>query len=158
MRSTRLRRVTASAVIGAVGITGVGLAATSASAAEHDLRAAGVSSTLVRGITSVQWQQIANAATAAGDSAAADAARAAAQGKIVAPEAMSFLVKQAIKAALKYGRKYLPAKIRPYADKLYNLIDLIENTAEISIFTLLVNAGIPPDLARYTAQWIVTFL
>lgn len=159
MRSTRLRRTTASVLVGVVAATGVGLVGTSAAALEPEARATALTGgQLVRGITAAQWQEIARAAAAAGDTSAANAARAVADGRAASPEAMSFLVKQAIKAALKYGRKYLPARIRPYADKLYNLIDLIENTAELSITTLLINAGIPPDVARYTAQWIVTFL
>lgn len=110
-------------------------------------------------ITVEQWRAIERLALASNDIGAAKAARQAddrASGRQV-QTAWGTLAKKAVEAALKYGRQYLPAKIRPYADKLYNLIDQIENTAELGIATFLTSQGIPPDVSLAAAKWIVTF-
>lgn len=73
-------------------------------------------------------------------------------------QSLSSIARKLIKAALKHGRQYLPAKIRPWADRLYDLIDLIDSSTELAISTFLISQGIPPDVARATAQWIMFFV
>lgn len=169
--SQRVRRATSAAILGAVALSGVGIGTATASSDIPPVNPSNTSKISVSllgstlgGLNTSQWQVIAANARAAGDAVAAQAAaQAAAQtavrpGGTVQPQAIGFLAKKAIKAALKYGKNALPKKIRPYADKLYNLIDNIENTGELRIATMLFNAGLPMDVARYTAKWIVTFL
>ena len=58
-------------------------------------------------------------------------------------------------ALLKYGRSYVQAKFRPWADKLYDLVDFMDTSGELAIATLLINNGIPADNAFDIVRWIV---
>lgn len=161
MTKHTVQRMTATIVVGAVALTGVGAAAASAAPVVATTSTTStISLPLPASLTAGQWRDIARTAAAQGDTPAANAARLAAarSGRDARPQAWSLIAKTAIKAAIKYGQKYLPKKIRPWANKLSRLIDEVEGMAEVGIFVTLVNAGIPPDIARATAQWIVTFL
>lgn len=68
------------------------------------------------------------------------------------------IAKQAIKAALRYGKKYLPARIRPYPDRLYDLIDRIDGLKEAAIANSPFALRLPPDVAICAARRIVTLL
>ncbi|OUE24334.1 hypothetical protein [Clavibacter michiganensis] len=159
-RRTRTTRLTAAAVAGALVFTGLGASAATAAPATGPSTGSTVTTGTPVLLTPAQWADVAARASAQGDTAAAAAAQRMAvpdKGQ-VSTQAWGLIAKNAIKAALRYGKPYLPAKIRPYADKLYNLIDEVEGMAEVGIFTTLTSAGLPPDVARYAAQWIVTFL
>lgn len=111
---------------------------------------------------SIDWVQIARSAAAAGDVEGARAAQLMAAGYASGetPQQsrwVSTVVKAAIKAALKHGTHALPKAIRPYASKLYNLIDQIDSFKELALATMFIKAGLPPDLARTAAQWIATW-
>lgn len=111
------------------------------------------------GITATQWLSIANAARAAGDLQSAQAAgEAAGRADGISSRSWTAIGKKAVKAALTYGRPYLPKKIQPWAGKIVNLLDQLSATSELGITTFLVSQGLPVDVARATAQWIVVFL
>ncbi|MBB1484962.1 hypothetical protein H5392_13960 [Tessaracoccus sp. MC1865] len=116
-------------------------------------------STTFGGLTAPQWLEVANTARAAGDLQAAHAAgEAAGRADGIASRSWTAIAKKAIKAALTYGRPYLPKTIRPWADKIVKVIDQMSATTEYGITIFLVNQGLPVDVARATAQWIVFFL
>ena len=125
------------------------------------------------GITASQWEEIAAAAEGAGDQESAQAAREAAQVVHNAVEARSgetstysqksqayttSLAKKLIKIALKEGRRFLPNWLKKWADKIYDLVDLMDTSSELAIATLLIKNGIPADLAWDIARWIMTFV
>ena len=68
------------------------------------------------------------------------------------------VAKKAIKTALIHGRNLLPAKIRPWADKIVDVIDTIDDFSEGALIFGLQGAGVPYDVARGIAQWVTTFL
>ena len=70
---------------------------------------------------------------------------------------MGSILRKSIKIALKYGRPFLPNPVRSWADKIYGLVDLIEDTTELGIATFLTQNGIPADVAIEIARWFVTF-
>lgn len=157
--TARWRRAAIASVLGFSVLTVTPATASAASAEQHT---SGPASNLTRGLSAQQWQSIADNARAAGDLTAAKAAHEAV-GRVrstggVATQSISSIARKLIKAALKYGRQYLPPKVRAWADKLYDLIDGIEVTTELGITSYLVSQGIPYDVARATAQWILFFL
>ncbi|MEJ5914011.1 hypothetical protein [Pseudokineococcus sp. 1T1Z-3] len=154
-----MRRSGAITAICALSVTGLTATASATTGAAAPVSASAVSG--AGGLSAEQWDEVARAASAAGDQTASRSAAdmaAKARGNVASPQVFPMLAKNAVKAALKYGRGALPKQIRPYADKLYNLIDSIENTGEIAIAGTLSAGGLPPDQARFAAQWIVTFL
>lgn len=64
--------------------------------------------------------------------------------------------KAAIKAALKFGYAYLPKPIKPLAGKILDVLETLDNWVERPIITALMAAGIPYDVARAAAFWVVT--
>jgi len=40
-------------------------------------------------------------------------------------------------------------------DKLYDLVDFMDTSGELAIATLLINNGIPADIALDIARWIM---
>lgn len=96
-------------------------------------------------------------ARAAGDAEAAAYAAAQADPNSLRPMGLGGLALKAIKYALKYGYDLLPKAVKPYASKVLNVLDAIEEVAEYPITMLLWNNGVPYDHARLIAQWIVTF-
>ncbi len=154
-----IRRGLVVATVAALGLTGVGLTGTAATATGLESRLASRTVLGPVGLTADQWRQVAAASERVGDHAGAAAAR-----QMVARSSggtqVQFLwsvAKAAAKAVLKNARHLVPARIRPYADKILDVLETYDNLKETAIFGALVNAGLPPDLARYTAQWIATF-
>jgi len=75
----------------------------------------------------------------------------------VDPEVLKTIVKKLIKIALKQGRPFLPKPVRDWADKIYDLIDFLDTSTELTIATFLMHNGIPADVALDIARWIVLF-
>ena len=73
------------------------------------------------------------------------------------PEVLKTIVKKLIKIALKQGRPFLPKPVRDWADKIYDLIDFLDTSTELTIATFLMHNGIPADVALDIARWIVLF-
>ncbi|MBD8021239.1 hypothetical protein [Brevibacterium gallinarum] len=119
-------------------------------------------------ITADQWQEIARAAEADGDAASAEAARDAAQIAVAEPAAVDsdayqaqgwgVIAKMAVKAALKYGKPFLPDYIRPIADELYELMDKIGDPTEKEFVELLIDQGVEADRARLISKWVHAFI
>lgn len=118
------------------------------------------------GLTASQWQEIAAAAERAGDHESAQAARKVAEesasgqlktGTQSDPEVLKTIVKKLIKIALKQGRPFLPKPVRDWADKIYDLIDFLDTSTELTIATFLMHNGIPADVALDIARWIALF-
>lgn len=113
------------------------------------------------GLGVAEWEEVQQNALASGDDAAATAAAhqiAILKGEVRESTILPTLAKQAIKAALKYGRHLLPKKIRPYADKIYNLVETWEYGTYTAVYTSCIAAGLPHDVADATARWVKTFL
>ncbi|WP_156761489.1 hypothetical protein [Microbacterium karelineae] len=119
----------------------------------------GVTSTaaMTATFTHAQWRVIERNARAAGDKEAAAYAAAQADPNSIRPMGLGGLALKAIKYALKYGYDLLPKAVKPYAGKVLNVLDAIEEVAEYPITMLLWHNGVPYDHARLIAQWIVTF-
>lgn len=113
-------------------------------------------------LSRAQWQEIAHRAQLAGDLDAARAARAAGMARTTTSQGTSQFVigtvaKKAIKAALKYGRQYLPSSVRKYADLLYDKIDWLDTTSQAATAAGLIQLGVEPTIAREISTWIWTF-
>lgn len=119
-------------------------------------------------ITAEQWQEIAATAEADGDAVSAEAARDAAQIAAAEPAAADsdayetqgwgVIAKMAVKAALKYGKAFLPDYIQPIADQLYDLIDKMGDPTEEEFVELLIEQGIEADHARLISKWVHAFI
>lgn len=59
--------------------------------------------------------------------------------------------------ALRYGADKLPKAMRPYANKIANFLDDLQNWQEGPTITGLVALGVPYDVAEATATWVVFF-
>lgn len=155
-------RLAAGALVATMAFTGAGVGAGAAQASASSTAGSVIVGKRLGGLTADQWRVIARTAQASGDSVSAQVAAQAAvraQGRGgVGTQSLSSIARKLIKAALKHGRQYLPAKIRPWADRLYDLIDLIDSSTELAVSTFLISQGIPPDVARATAQWIMFFV
>lgn len=68
------------------------------------------------------------------------------------------IAKKAVIKIFRWGASRLPAKIRPYAGKIANFLEDLQNWEEGPIIWGLVQLGIPLDVAQQAAWWIVTFL
>lgn len=163
MTQPRHIRLAAWTLSGAIAITGLGLAPATAHAAPTAPTTIATTTISAEGqfggLTHQEWIDVSNAARAAGDTAAAHAAaEAAGRADGIGSRSWTAIAKKAIKAALTYGRPYLPKTIRPWADKIVKVIDQMSATTEYGITVFLVQQGLPVDVARATAQWIVFFL
>lgn len=161
-RPRQLSRLTTLALSASIAVTGLGMTPPMSYAAPPTPLTTALSQPLdgtFGGITAKQWSSIANAARAAGDLQSAQAAgEAAGRADGIASRSWTAIGKKAVKAALTYGRPYLPKKIQPWADKIVNVLDQLSATSELGIATFLVTQGVPPDVTRAAAQWIVFFL
>lgn len=160
----RVKRIAATSIAGAILLGGLGLGVQQASATPSGVLASittdpdGAQS--AGNISASDWEAIARQAEAAGDQESAQEARKVAQqdGKTGnGQESIASIARKLAKIALKHGRNFLPKIIRPWADKIYSLIDSIEATSQLGIATFLVQNGIPADVSIAVAQWIVTF-
>lgn len=68
------------------------------------------------------------------------------------------LAKKAVIEVLKHSVSKLPAKIRPYANKIVNVVEDIDSFQQTAVVAALTRAGTPYDVSVATAQWIVFFL
>ncbi|WP_144765924.1 hypothetical protein [Curtobacterium sp. 9128] len=140
------------------------VAATAASAAAPS----GANSIQVQplaGWTTRDWQEVAERARAAGDAEGAVAALAASEhvastatGDPVHRNIWTTIAKKAVVAALRYGTNKLPAAIRPYVNKIINVVEEIDQFQQGAVVLALTKVGIPYDVAVTTAQWIVVFV
>ncbi|MCI1222869.1 MAG: hypothetical protein LKG16_07085 [Bifidobacterium subtile] len=68
------------------------------------------------------------------------------------------IAKKAIIKVFRWGATKLPAKVRPYAWKIADFLETLQNWEEGPIIWGLMQLGIPYDVAQQAAWWIVTFL
>lgn len=159
---SRVKRAAVTSLAGTILLGGVGLGVQQASATTSGSPAvltSGQNGERTAGdISATDWEAIARQAEAAGDREGAQAAREASEQKASGQEGWWSLGKKALKALLRHGRSYLPAKFRPWADKIYDLVDFMDTSGELSIATLLINNGIPGDLALEIARWIMLII
>lgn len=110
-----------------------------------------------------EWKEIAKRASAASDASSAQVANAMAARKSgsnsVAQPAniITSLAKKAAIVALRYSADKLPKAMRPYAKKIANFLEDLENWQEGPIITGLMALGVPYDVASATATWVVIF-
>lgn len=120
-------------------------------------------------LTVEDWKAVQAEAKAAGDDNAAEAAEygatvaankagSRANAAVVAPMLVPTLVKKAIKAALKYGGHKVPKPLRPYTNKILDVLDNAEAWEEATLTTGFMAVGIPPDVSQQAAHWIVVFV
>ncbi|GAA1557887.1 hypothetical protein GCM10009691_34990 [Brevibacterium picturae] len=128
------------------------------------------SATATTSLSASDWRVIAKRAGSAGDKSGAEAAQHMAIRTANSPQSsklptkpaqpqniVTTVVKKAVIAALRHGGNKLPKKIRPYSQKILNFLEDLEKWQEGPIITGLMAAGLPYDIASYTATWIVTF-
>ncbi|MGP5078659.1 hypothetical protein ACTXKZ_11410 [Brachybacterium alimentarium] len=120
-------------------------------------------------LTVDEWREVQAATEAAGDTEAAEAAeygKAVAENQakaktgklVVVPMLVPTLIKKAVKAALKYGGHKVPKPLRPYTNKILNVLDNTEAWEEAGLTTGFMAVGIPPDASQQAAHWIVVFV
>lgn len=120
-------------------------------------------------LTVEEWREVQEAAEAAGDAQAAEAAeygktvaenqaKAQAGELVVTPMLVPTLIKKAVKAALKYGGHKVPKPLRPYTNKILDVLDNTEAWEEAGLTTGFMAVGIPPDVSQQAAHWIVVFV
>lgn len=122
----------------------------------------------IGGFTSTEWLKIARSAERAGDKVSTQAARQAASaasstsraggGQARPTNIFTSVAKKALVAALRYGGQKLPASMRPYANKLANVIDDVTEFQEGALISAFQAVGIPYDVASAAATWCVVFL
>ncbi len=162
----RVTKAAAGTLAAATLFGALGMSAESAAAAPSESTVTTSANEGFGGLTASQWQEIAAAAERAGDHESAQAARKVAEesasgqlktGTQSDPEVLKTIVKKLIKIALKQGRPFLPKPVRDWADKIYDLIDFLDTSTELTIATFLMHNGIPADVALDIARWIVLF-
>ncbi|WP_404287822.1 hypothetical protein [Glutamicibacter arilaitensis] len=120
-------------------------------------------SALSGSLTASDWKEVAKRASAASDVSSARVANTMAAQKTgstnVAQPAniITTLAKKAAIAALRYSSNKIPAKMRPYANKIANFLEDLENWQEGPIITGLMALGVPYDVASAVATWVVVF-
>lgn len=152
----------------AICFSGTGI--TAPVSASESAPSAAKSATTGTNLSASDWREIAKRAQSAGDTSGAKAAQQMStrtennpQGsqhpnKPVQPRnIVTTVVKKAVIAALRHGGNKLPKKIRPYSQKILNFLEDLKKWQEGPIITGLMAAGLPYDIASYTATWVVTF-
>jgi hypothetical protein len=79
-------------------------------------------------------------------------------GRIQSINIITTIAKKAIIKIFRWGATKLPAKLRPYAWKIADFLETLQNWEEGPIIWGLMQLGIPYDVAQQAAWWIVTFL
>lgn len=115
------------------------------------------SSSYYFGLSRASLKEIAANTRTAGDNASAKAIDQYANGKH-SRNIISSVAKKALIAVLRYGEHKLPAKIRPYAGKIINVIETVNDFQRGALTNALMAAGIPYDVADAAAYWCVVFL
>lgn len=111
-------------------------------------------------LTPAQWGVIQANAEAAGDAASASVVARYAGGTSspgIEARGLGGIVKAAVKAALKHGYQFLPKPIKPFASKILDVLETLEDWTEGPIISGLMAVGIPYDVAQSAAFWIATF-
>lgn len=67
-------------------------------------------------------------------------------------------VRKVVVWTLRWAKDKLPARIRPWANKIADLLDAAEAWSRMGLITTFTQAGIPYDVAVAAADWIVFFL
>lgn len=125
--------------------------------------AAQSASTSAVSLTASEWKEVARRASAASDASSAKAANAMAARNTGASNVaqpaniITSLAKKAAITALRYSSNKIPAKLRPYANKIANFLEDLENWQEGPIITGLMALGVPYDVASGVATWVVVF-
>ncbi|MEX3610664.1 hypothetical protein VVR12_06410 [Rothia sp. LK2588] len=112
-------------------------------------------------MTVSDWREIERRARVAGDIPSADLASYFANGKhreTSSNYGVAGWIKNAVKITLKYYKDRLPASIRPHADKLYNVLNRLDEWTEGSIATGLIQLGMDPVTAQTTAHHMSLFI
>lgn len=111
------------------------------------------------------WNEIAERASAAGDAEGVSVARAmaaraerVAQGGSEHRNIWTTIAKKAVIQVLRYSVNKLPAKVRPYANKIIGVVEDLDQFQQGAVVTALVHVGVPTDVAITAAQWIVVFV
>jgi len=120
----------------------------------------------INGWSAEDWREIAERARAAGDLEGADvsirmAERVDVGGATAGSGARNIwttIAKKAVIQALRYGVNKLPAKIRPYVNRIINVVEEIDQFQQGAVVLALTKAGVPYDVAVTAAQWIVIFV
>lgn len=115
------------------------------------------SSSYYFGLSRSDLNEIASKARIAGDTTGANAVSQYANGKH-SRNIVSSVAKKALITVLRYGQHKLPAKIRPYAGKIINVIETVNDFQRGALTNALMAAGIPYDVADAAAYWCVVFL
>jgi hypothetical protein len=71
---------------------------------------------------------------------------------------VSALAKKALLEVLRHSISKVPAKIRPYVNKIIGVVEDLQQFQQTAVVTALVHAGVPSDVAAAAAQWIIVFL
>lgn len=121
-----------------------------------------VDSSLAR-FTAADWRELQESAARSGqrDLARYFAGRAMTVergGTAATPHGWTSWARKAAIYALRHSTSKLPAKIRPYAGKIANILETTINWEKTAVVWALMRAGIPGDVAIYTADWLVLFL
>ena len=71
---------------------------------------------------------------------------------------VSSLAKKALLEVLRHSISKVPAKIRPYVNKIIGVVEDLQQFQQTAVVSALVHAGVPSDVAATAAQWIILFL
>lgn len=112
------------------------------------------------------WREVAERARTAGDldgaavsmRMAARAGAGNATGRVDPRNIWTTIAKKAVIQALRYGVNKLPAKMRPFVNKIINVVEEIDQFQQGAVVLALTKAGVPYDVAVTAAQWIVVFV
>lgn len=162
---TKRLLITASGMIMTAALLCGPVAATAATAAPIGQTGAAQSVPL-SGWTTSDWQEVAERARAAGDiDGAVVSLRMAERVEAGAPTGQpgarniwTTIAKKAVIQALRYGVNKLPAKMRPYVNKIIDVVEDIDQFQQGAVVLALTKAGVPYDVAVTAAQWIVIFV
>lgn len=116
--------------------------------------------------SAADWRDVAERARTAGDiDGAAISTQMAARADTGSPTGgadtrniWTTIAKKAVIQALRYGVNKLPAKMRPFVNKIINVVEEIDQFQQGAVVLALTKAGVPYDVAVTTAQWIVVFV
>lgn len=136
---------------------GFGLTVAPAHAAPHNASSSTQSDS--GQLTKADWKEIQDRASAAGDAEGAKVAEGMSSGsERITTYGLGGAAKKAAIIALKYGKEKLPASIRPYAGKIVQVLEEIDNIAEAPIAAGLQQAGMDPTTAATVSQQVVLWL
>ena len=164
MFNAKVLRISAAvSVSSALVLTPLAANATPAASPNNSAGIVKNTSSFSQSLTANDWKEIAKRASAASDTSSARIANSMATQKsgsigVAKPANMiTSLAKKAALVALRYSADKLPKAMRPYAKKIANFLEDLENWQEGPIITGLMALGVPYDVASATATWVVVF-